>query len=117
LQYNSDGAAQKVTEQLKKFHGASILFCDRSKCRSGNESLENLLDRLEPALAGSSDRYARLRHKLIQFFAWRLLGELPEQEMIRVETRFLSDGDYFDRLRAVEDALVDEYVRNEILSR
>jgi hypothetical protein len=43
-----------------------------------------------------------------------LLGEAPEQEMIRVETRFLSDGDYFDRLLAVEDALVDEYVRNEM---
>src|SRR5215831_16498985 len=43
-----------------------------------------------------------------------LLGQLPEEEMARVEDRFLSDGDYFDRLLALEDALVDEYVRNEM---
>jgi hypothetical protein len=43
-----------------------------------------------------------------------LLGELPEEEQTRVEQEFLANGDYFEQLLAIEDALYDEYVRDEM---
>jgi anti-sigma factor RsiW len=43
-----------------------------------------------------------------------LLGELDEADRTRLEERFLRDTEYRDRMRAVEDDLVDEYVRGEL---
>lgn len=47
---------------------------------------------------------------LIQY----LLGELPEAEQIRLEERFFADDEYFEHLLAVEDDLIDDYVRGEL---
>ena len=43
-----------------------------------------------------------------------LLGELSKEEQAQVEERFLSDGQFFEQLLAVEDALIDEYVRGTL---
>lgn len=40
-----------------------------------------------------------------------LLGELSEEENIRIEQQFFADNRYFEELLAVEDALIDDYVR------
>jgi anti-sigma factor RsiW len=47
---------------------------------------------------------------LIQY----LLGQLPEAEQTRLEERFFADDAYFERLLAVEDDLIDDYVRGEL---
>ncbi|MBI3950501.1 MAG: hypothetical protein HY314_08615 [Acidobacteria bacterium] len=46
-----------------------------------------------------------------------LLGELLEAEQIRLEERFFTDEEYFERLQAVEDDLIDDYVRGELSRR
>lgn len=43
-----------------------------------------------------------------------LLGALSEQEQAQVQERFLQDNEYFDRLQAVEDDLIDDYVHNRL---
>lgn len=40
-----------------------------------------------------------------------LLGDLTEEEQTQIEERFLSDNEYFERLAAVEDALIDDYAQ------
>lgn len=40
-----------------------------------------------------------------------LLGDLTEEEQARIEERFLTDNEYFEQLRAVEDALFDDYAQ------
>src|SRR4051794_14017170 len=40
-----------------------------------------------------------------------LLGELPEQEQITLEEKYFVDDDCFAQLLAVEDDLIDDYVR------
>jgi len=39
-----------------------------------------------------------------------LLGQSPEEERDEVEERYFSDGGYFDRLLALEDSLIDDFV-------
>lgn len=39
-----------------------------------------------------------------------LLGQSPEEERTQVEERYFSDGAYFDRLLALEDSLIDDFV-------
>jgi anti-sigma factor RsiW len=39
-----------------------------------------------------------------------LLGQSPEKERDEVEERYFSDGGYFDRLLALEDSLIDDFV-------
>lgn len=39
-----------------------------------------------------------------------LLGQSPEDERAQVEERYFSDGEYFDRLLALEDSLIDDFV-------
>jgi flagellar motility protein MotE (MotC chaperone) len=46
-----------------------------------------------------------------------LLGDLPEEEMIRIEERFFADDEYFELLEAVEYDLIDRYVRGELAPR
>ncbi|MCA1591075.1 MAG: hypothetical protein LC754_00130 [Acidobacteria bacterium] len=43
-----------------------------------------------------------------------LLGDLPAEERRPLEERLLADGDFLKYLSAVEDDLVDEYVRGEL---
>ena len=43
-----------------------------------------------------------------------LLGTLPEQERAQIGERALTDSAFFDRLREVEDDLVDELARGEL---
>jgi hypothetical protein len=40
-----------------------------------------------------------------------LLGDLPEEDRLEVETLLLEDGAAFDQVASVEDELIDEYVR------
>lgn len=46
-----------------------------------------------------------------------LLGELPEEEQSRLEERYFSDDDCFEQLVAVEDDLIDDYVRGQLSAR
>jgi anti-sigma factor RsiW len=46
-----------------------------------------------------------------------LLGELPEEEQVRVEDRFFTDDEYFELLSAVEYDLIDDYVNGELTER
>jgi anti-sigma factor RsiW len=46
-----------------------------------------------------------------------LLGELNEEDRTRLEERFLRDVEYREHMRAVEDDLVDDYVRGELAPR
>ena len=39
-----------------------------------------------------------------------LLGELPEEELLRFERRYLKDDDLFQELNEIEDELIDDYV-------
>jgi len=48
--------------------------------------------------------------KVIQY----LLGQLPEEERSRLEEMFFSDDELFEQLLAIEDDLIDDYVRNEL---
>ncbi|HEV8266938.1 MAG TPA: hypothetical protein VGR00_01845 [Thermoanaerobaculia bacterium] len=43
-----------------------------------------------------------------------LLGELPEDERVKLEERCLDDAAFFEALIAAENDLVDGYVRNEL---
>jgi len=46
-----------------------------------------------------------------------LLGDLPEDEQIRIEERFFTDDEYFEQLLALEDDLIDDYVNGELTDR
>jgi hypothetical protein len=46
-----------------------------------------------------------------------LLGELPDEQRTVLEERFLQDEEYRELIRAVEDDLIDEYVRGELTPR
>jgi hypothetical protein len=43
-----------------------------------------------------------------------LLGELPEEQQIEIEDRAFSDKEYMASITAVENDLIDEYVREEL---
>lgn len=43
-----------------------------------------------------------------------LLGDLPEQEQVRLEDRAFSDREYMQIILAAENDLIDEYVRGEL---
>lgn len=43
-----------------------------------------------------------------------LLGELPEEQQIEIEDRAFSDEEYLATITAVENDLIDEYVRDEM---
>jgi hypothetical protein len=43
-----------------------------------------------------------------------LLGNLPEEEQVRIEDRAFSDSEYMDALEATEADLIDAYVRDEL---
>jgi anti-sigma-K factor RskA len=43
-----------------------------------------------------------------------LLGELSEEERVEVEQRFLADNEFFEQVLSAEDALVDQYVLNQL---
>ncbi|MCP3957666.1 MAG: hypothetical protein GY719_07405 [bacterium] len=46
-----------------------------------------------------------------------LLGELPERGLTRLEEKLLADEEYFQRLRLVEDDLIDAYVQEEMTAQ
>jgi len=46
-----------------------------------------------------------------------LLGQLPEQEQVELEARYLADDACFDELLATEDGLRDAYARGELSGR
>ncbi len=46
-----------------------------------------------------------------------LLGELPDDDASDLEQAVLTDGGLFEQLRAIEDDLVDAYVRGELSGR
>lgn len=56
----------------------------------------------------SADPY---REELIARY---LLGDLPEEQQIEIEDRAFQDQEYQQRLTAVENDLIDEYVRREL---
>ena len=43
-----------------------------------------------------------------------LLGELPEDQQVEIEDRAFADKDYLAGITAVENDLIDEYVRGEL---
>ncbi len=43
-----------------------------------------------------------------------LLGELPEEQQVEIEDRAFADEKYLASITAVENDLIDEYVRNEL---
>ncbi len=43
-----------------------------------------------------------------------LLGDLPEEEQVRIEDRAFADREYLQDILAVEADLIDEYVRGEL---
>jgi len=43
-----------------------------------------------------------------------LLGELPEEQQVQIEDRAFSDKEYLAMITAVENDLIDEYVRGEL---
>jgi hypothetical protein len=43
-----------------------------------------------------------------------LLGELPEEQQVEIEDRAFQDKDYLASITAVENDLIDEYVRHEL---
>src|SRR5829696_6987451 len=43
-----------------------------------------------------------------------LLGELPEEQQVEIEDRAFADKDYLGSITAVENDLIDEYVREEL---
>jgi anti-sigma-K factor RskA len=43
-----------------------------------------------------------------------LLGELPEEQQVEIEDRAFSDREYLASITAVENDLIDEYVRGEL---
>ena len=43
-----------------------------------------------------------------------LLGELPEEQQVEIEDRAFADKDYLANITAVENDLIDEYVRHEL---
>jgi len=43
-----------------------------------------------------------------------LLGDLPEEDLHRLESRLLEQRDLFNRVETIEDDLVDRYVREEL---
>ncbi len=46
-----------------------------------------------------------------------LLGELPEDQCEQIEERFESDQDLFERMLALHDDLIDDYLRDELSAR
>jgi len=46
-----------------------------------------------------------------------LLGELPEQQQVEIEDRAFQDRQYMRNVLAVEDDLIDEYVRGELTGK
>jgi anti-sigma factor RsiW len=46
-----------------------------------------------------------------------LLGELPDEERVQFEDQYANDEECFDQLLAVEDDLIQDYVRNELAPR
>jgi hypothetical protein len=49
-----------------------------------------------------------------KLIAQYLLGELPEEQQIAIEDRAFADQDYLAAITAVENDLIDEYVRHEL---
>lgn len=49
-----------------------------------------------------------------RMIALYLLGELPEGQQVQIEDRAFQDKDYLANITAVENDLIDEYVRNEL---
>ena len=43
-----------------------------------------------------------------------LLGELPEEQQVEIEDRAFADQEYLASITAVENDLIDEYVRREL---
>src|SRR5215208_2920081 len=43
-----------------------------------------------------------------------LLGELPEEQQVEIEDRAFSDKEFLASITAVENDLIDEYVREEL---
>jgi hypothetical protein len=48
------------------------------------------------------------------FMVRYLLGELPDEERVQFEDQYANDEECFEQLLAVEDDLIQEYVRNEL---
>src|SRR5258708_24741749 len=42
------------------------------------------------------------------------LGDLPQEERVRLEDRYLADVEVFEELLAAENDLIDAYVRGEL---
>jgi anti-sigma-K factor RskA len=49
-----------------------------------------------------------------KLIAQYLLGELPEEQQVEIEDRAFSDKEYLASITAVENDLIDEYVRGEL---
>lgn len=45
-----------------------------------------------------------------------LLGELPEEEQLRLEERFFTDDEYYQQLLALEDELLYDYAAGGLSS-
>ena len=52
-----------------------------------------------------------------QIIARYLLGELSEEEQIRIEEQYFGNGDFFEQCLVVEDQLIDDYLRGQLPRR
>ena len=56
----------------------------------------------------------RQKTKQEDLMAHYLFGDLTEEEQSQIEEQFLTDNQYFEQMRSVEDALIDDYVQGEL---
>lgn len=56
----------------------------------------------------------KIKDKLIIKY---LLGQLSEDQMVKIEEEYVTDKNFFDQLVAVEDDLIDDYVRGRLSRR
>jgi hypothetical protein len=46
-----------------------------------------------------------------------LLNDLPEEDGMRLEVAYLRDGDWFEQVRALEEELIEDYVKGDLSGR
>lgn len=67
----------------------------------------SLMDRCNPNNVTDSDEQVAM---MVRY----LLGQSPDEELAQVEERFFSDRTYCDQLLALEDSLIDDFLRDRM---
>ena len=85
--------------------GSLIKFCDENDFRATHKWKHFPL---------SPEKLMAVDLKNETVIARYLLGELPEEQQVEIEDRAFADKKYLASITAVENDLIDEYVRNEL---